>query len=124
MRDALARALRQLRRRAYLHAMARDLAGRAGLDEVCGTVTHLAEFAIRSAVRVHEARLAAGHGEPRRSDGVAQELIVVGMGKLGGGELNVSSDIDLVFVYPEEGERPTARAASPIASSSTGSAQA
>ena len=46
------------------------------------------------------------------------------MGKLGGGELNVSSDIDLVFVYPEDGETDGARAVSPIASSSTGSAGA
>src|SRR5262249_1437809 len=48
---------------------------------------------------------AAVHGAPIGSDsGAEQELIVVGMGKLGGGELNVSSDIDLVFVYPEEGD--------------------
>jgi len=50
------------------------------------------------------AALAARHGTPRSEDGCAQELIVVGMGKLGGRELNASSDIDLVFVYPEDGE--------------------
>ena len=44
------------------------------------------------------------------SDGArAAMLVVIGMGKLGGGELNVSSDIDLVFVYPEEGETDGAR---------------
>ena len=48
-------------------------------------------------------------GEP---GGRAQQLHVVGMGKLGGGELNVSSDIDLVFVYPEDGETDGARSIS------------
>ena len=41
---------------------------------------------------------------PIGADGVPQDLLVVGMGKLGGGELNVSSDIDLIFVYDEDGE--------------------
>ena len=45
------------------------------------------------------------------ANGKRQELIVVGMGKLGGRELNVSSDIDLVFVYPEEGETVSGAAA-------------
>ncbi len=51
----------------------------------------------------------ARHGVPRSAAGVAQELIVVGMGKLGGGELNFSSDIDLVFLFPEHGETDGAR---------------
>ncbi len=50
-------------------------------------------------------QLDAIHGTPIGDEsGTPQELIVIGMGKLGGRELNVSSDIDLVFVYPEEGE--------------------
>ena len=53
--------------------------------------------------------LAAIHGTPRGADGVPQDLLVVGMGKLGGGELNVSSDIDLIFVYDEDGETDAAR---------------
>ncbi len=84
-------ALRMLRQRVLLRTMARDLSGTADLDEVCGTMSALAEVAIDAAL----AHL--GH----------QDLIVVGMGKLGGGELNVSSDVDLVFLYPEEGERAT-----------------
>ena len=43
-------------------------------------------------------------GGPRGPEGTPQQLMVIGMGKLGGGELNVSSDVDLVFVYPQEGE--------------------
>ncbi|HEX7221595.1 MAG TPA: bifunctional [glutamate--ammonia ligase]-adenylyl-L-tyrosine phosphorylase/[glutamate--ammonia-ligase] adenylyltransferase [Burkholderiales bacterium] len=87
--DALARELRRLRNRVLLRVMARDLAGLADLEEVCGTMTDLAELAIQRIV---------GN----------QDLAVVGMGKLGGRELNVSSDIDLVFLYSgssEERER-------------------
>src|SRR5258706_6722105 len=86
---ALHSGLRTLRRRVLLRTMARDLSGTADLDEVCGTMSALAEVAIDVALAHF------GH----------QDLVVVGMGKLGGGELNVSSDVDLVFLYPEGGER-------------------
>jgi glutamate-ammonia-ligase adenylyltransferase len=101
---ALADALRRLRRRVFIHAMVRDLTGRAALSEVCADMTTLAELALSSAVALHHPALTADFGEPRDEAGVAQELVIVGMGKLGGGELNVSSDIDVVFVYPEDGE--------------------
>ncbi len=99
----LARTLRRLRRRVYLHSMLRDLDGAASLDEVCGNMTRLADNAIDAAVTLHHRALAAAHGEPRDESGTAQQLVAIGMGKLGGGELNVSSDIDLVFVYPSDG---------------------
>jgi glutamate-ammonia-ligase adenylyltransferase len=83
---ALKRALRELRNRVLLRVLARDLSGRADLAEVCGTMSDLAEAAIDASL--------ACLGCP--------ELAVVGMGKLGGRELNVSSDIDLVFVHPGE----------------------
>ena len=69
----------------------------------------LAEVALRAAVALHHRALAAEHGEPRDENGDAQDLVVIGMGKLGGRELNVSSDVDLVFVYPEDGETDGAR---------------
>ena len=47
--------------------------------------------------------LARTYGEPRNVGGRAQPFIVLGMGKLGGGELNFSSDIDLIFVFPDKG---------------------
>ncbi len=101
----LAVALRRLRCRVYLHVLLRDLTGRADLSEVCTTMTRLAENAIAAAVDAHSTWLAAIHGEPLGVDSAAPEqLIVVAMGKLGGGELNVSSDVDLVFVYPEDGD--------------------
>jgi glutamate-ammonia-ligase adenylyltransferase len=68
-------------------------------------MTQLAEVALESTVALHARLLAVNHGEPRSADeGLPQQLIAIGMGKLGGGELNVSSDIDLIFVYPDEGE--------------------
>lgn len=97
-------ALRRLRRRVMLTLIARDTTGRAELTEVVTTMTALAELALQSAVEAHAGELAADHGKPTSSDGVSQDLLVVGMGKLGGAELNVSSDIDLIFVYDEDGE--------------------
>ncbi len=96
--------LRRLRERVFARVMARDLAGLADLGEVTTTLTRLAEATIRAAVDFHHQDLAGIHGEPLDGEGRPQRLIVVGMGKLGGGELNASSDIDLIFVYPEDGE--------------------
>jgi glutamate-ammonia-ligase adenylyltransferase len=107
---SLGRALRRLRQRVMARLIVRDLGGYADLDEVVSTVTQLAEIAIRTAVSQLHSDLAAAHGEPRgASDGAQQQLHVVGMGKLGGAELNASSDIDLVLVYPEEGDTDGAR---------------
>ena len=100
----LAVALRHLRRRVLLTLIARDATGRAELAEVVATMTWLAELAVQSAVAATARELADQHGVPIGADGVPQDLLVVGMGKLGGGELNVSSDIDLIFVYDEDGE--------------------
>ncbi|MEW6416369.1 MAG: bifunctional [glutamate--ammonia ligase]-adenylyl-L-tyrosine phosphorylase/[glutamate--ammonia-ligase] adenylyltransferase [Pseudomonadota bacterium] len=111
--ESLHRRLRQLRRRVWLVATARDLAGSADLAEVTATWSALAEVSILAALDFHHAALAARHGEPRDAEGRPQRLVVVGMGKLGGGELNVSSDIDLIYLYPEEGET---RADDPAAS--------
>ena len=80
------RRLRRLRQEVLLRVMARDLGGHAGLDEVCAAMSDLAELALEACVKFLG----------------CDELIVVGMGKLGGCELNVSSDIDLVFVQEKE----------------------
>lgn len=102
---SLGRALRLLRQRVMARLIVRDLGGNAGLEEVVSTVTQLAEVAIRTTVRQLHATLSEIHGEPRSTDdGAPQQLHVVGMGKLGGAELNASSDIDLVLVYPDEGD--------------------
>ncbi len=109
---ALGSVLRRCRRRVFLHAMARDLGGKADLAEVCAAMTRLAESTLAASVTAHHKALADIHGEPCAEDGSAQQLIVVGMGKLGGGELNVSSDVDLIFVYPEDGETSGGRSIS------------
>jgi len=101
---ALKRRLRRLRQRVLLRAMARDLSGAADLAEVCGAMSDLAEASIATALAWAERDQAARSGRPRGAGATPQPLVVVGMGKLGGRELNVSSDIDLVFVYPEEGD--------------------
>ena len=106
---ALAGALRRLRAMVMLKLLARDLGGLADLDEVMATMTALAELVLCRARNCAMHALAEQFGTPRNTDGEPQELLVIGMGKLGGGELNVSSDIDLIFVYPEDGETDGAR---------------
>jgi glutamate-ammonia-ligase adenylyltransferase len=101
--DALKRALRQLRQQVMLRVMLRDLSRRASLAEVVASMSDLAEVSLGFALAHLVPWLQAQYGTPS-ANGKTQELIVVGMGKLGGRELNVSSDIDLIFVYPEEGE--------------------
>jgi glutamate-ammonia-ligase adenylyltransferase len=107
--DALKQALRRLRAEVYLIEMERDLAGIAEVAEVTAAMTDLAEVAIQRAIEVLDAELRASFGAPlgeRGGDNSGEPLSlgVVGMGKLGGRELNVSSDIDLIFLYEEEGE--------------------
>jgi glutamate-ammonia-ligase adenylyltransferase len=98
-------ALRRLRARVMLRLMARDLGGLADLDEVVATFTTLAEIAIGHALDRLGAALRARHGRPLgAASGREQQLHVLGMGKLGGAELNVSSDVDLIFTYAEEGD--------------------
>ena len=99
----LDQAMRTLRRDVLLTLMERDLAGTAALIEVTQTMTLLAEETIRASVAASAAELVPRYGVPHGESGQPQQLHVVGMGKLGGGELNVSSDIDLIFLYPEEG---------------------
>ena len=96
--------LRRLREQVFARVMTRDLGSLADLAEVTRTLTELAEEATRAALAFLHKDLAEIHGEPVDSKGQPQQLIVVGMGKLGGGELNASSDIDLIFVFPEDGE--------------------
>jgi glutamate-ammonia-ligase adenylyltransferase len=102
---ALVRALRWLRQDAMALIMERDLRGMMTLAEVTEAMTLLAECTIRAALVQLTADLAPQVGYPMGAQsGEQQELIVVGMGKLGGRELNVSSDIDLIFLYDEEGD--------------------
>jgi glutamate-ammonia-ligase adenylyltransferase len=76
----------------------------APLALVSGAMTELAEFALDVACREALRELDAAHGVPLGAHGERAELWVVGMGKLGARELNVSSDIDLIYVYDQDGE--------------------
>jgi glutamate-ammonia-ligase adenylyltransferase len=107
--EALSPVLRDLRQAFMARLIVRDIGGMADLDEVVSGVSLLARFCIGRALAASEQSL-AHYGQPIGEDsGQAQQLIVVGMGKLGGEELNASSDIDLIFVYPENGETDGAK---------------
>jgi len=102
--EALRAALRRLRTEVFCAVMERDLGGKADVAEVTGTMTDLAEAAIQHALVILSAELEALYGAPRTAAGDRLTFGVVGMGKLGGRELNVSSDIDLIFVYEDDGD--------------------
>lgn len=105
----LPRAMRRVRNLVIASLLTRDLSGQADLDEVVAAMSEFADFAVRTHVDAVTAEMIALYGEPiGQESGTLQQLIVLGMGKLGGGELNVSSDIDLIFVYHEDGETRTA----------------
>ena len=92
--------LRSLRERVMVSLAHRDLNGVADLDEVLATMTALAEESIAAATAEAGARTQAIHGMPQGDN----SLIVAALGKLGGRELNVSSDVDLIFLFGEDGE--------------------
>ena len=101
----LERAMRRVRNLLVSTIVARDLGAQADLDEVVTAMTAFADFAIQTHVAALTDELVTSHGMPMGEEsGRPQHLMVLAMGKQGGGELNVSSDIDLIFVYPEDGE--------------------
>lgn len=98
------RALRRQRAKAMLRIIWRDFNRLASLEETTGDLSALACDAIQAALEFHSALLYRKHGQPRSKKGEIQPLLVIGMGKLGAEELNLSSDIDLIFCYPNNGE--------------------
>jgi [glutamine synthetase] adenylyltransferase / [glutamine synthetase]-adenylyl-L-tyrosine phosphorylase len=97
-------ALRRWRRREMVRIAWRALAGWAEVEETLAELSAFADAAIRVSVEHARQALAARYGEPRSVAGALQPLVVVAMGKLGGGELNFSSDVDLMLLFPEHGE--------------------
>ncbi len=100
---ALAQTLRQYRNRAWLRSVWRDLNRLADTNETTRDLSLLAEACIVRALDFHHTKLCAEWGEPRSRSGEAQQLVVIAMGKLGARELNLSSDVDLLFAFPEGG---------------------
>ena len=104
-RESLGRALRTLRQKEIARIGWRDLIGAAPLKEVVATLSELADAAISAALDCAHREVAERHGEPLDYDSdVPIRMTVLGLGKLGGRELNLSSDVDLIFVYPKSGE--------------------
>ena len=105
-------ALRRLRRREMVRIAARALEQHAELDETLQDLSALADFCCETALRWSQDRLVRLHGHPRDAQGEPARPVVLGMGKLGGRELNFSSDIDLIFLHSADGM--TDGASSPI----------
>ncbi|WP_462320378.1 bifunctional [glutamate--ammonia ligase]-adenylyl-L-tyrosine phosphorylase/[glutamate--ammonia-ligase] adenylyltransferase [Halochromatium sp.] len=101
--EALQRALRRFRRQQMLRIIFRDLAGWAELDETLEDLSALADSCICESLRLLEQWTRAELGVPEDGHARPQSLLVLGMGKLGARELNLSSDIDLIFAFPSAG---------------------
>ena len=96
--------LRKFRLREMIRIAWRDLAGRADLFQTMADLSALAYACIDQALSFLYERACQEYGIPTGHDGSPQHLVVLGMGKLGGGELNFSSDVDLIFAYPAMGQ--------------------
>lgn len=101
--------LRIFRQREMVRIIWRDLSGWADLAETVRELTALADCCVEQALNKLYQWQTQLLGTPLDEQGKAQQLIVLGMGKMGAGELNLSSDIDLIFTYPAEGETQGAR---------------
>jgi glutamate-ammonia-ligase adenylyltransferase len=95
--------LRRFRNREMLRIVWRDLCGLATLGDTFACLTSLAEICLQAAMEGHRQRLEEQYGVPRGADGSPQRLFVIGLGKFGGAELNLSSDIDVIFCFPQSG---------------------
>ena len=102
--DAVKTAIRRFRHRWMLHLLWREVGGQALLEETLDLTSALADGLLDAAVRYGMRLVQERFGVVRDARGDPVSLIVLGMGKLGGYELNFSSDIDLVFVYPGGGD--------------------
>ena len=100
----LDKTLRQFRNKAMIRIIWRDLNRSAPMRDITGELSRFADAAIQLTANYHYRELEKAYGAPIGSEsGIAQPLLVLGMGKLGARELNVSSDIDLIFTFPESG---------------------
>src|SRR5712691_3942554 len=97
-------ALRRFKYRQLLRIGCRDILGDADLTVTTEELSRLADVCLETAWRWAREKLEPQYGAPEGSDGMATGLAVIGMGKLGGDELNYSSDIDLIFVYGDDGQ--------------------
>ncbi len=99
-----ASALRITRALVLERLLSLDCDAQAPMTEITSAMTHLAEFALNRALDEVLSTLDQAHGAPMTLQGQRAQMWVIGMGKLGARELNVSSDIDLIYVYDEDGD--------------------
>jgi [glutamine synthetase] adenylyltransferase / [glutamine synthetase]-adenylyl-L-tyrosine phosphorylase len=102
-RESLSRRLRLFRRGQMIRIALRDLAGWADLVEIMTDLSALADACIDQTASLVYQWQCLKFGIPTAHSGLHQKLVVLGMGKLGGLELNFSSDVDLIFAFPEIG---------------------
>lgn len=102
--EALSLKLRLLRSREMVRIIYRDLQRVADLFETTAELSHLADYCVSRALDDCYAIAIKKYGQPLRSDGNPEKMIVLAMGKLGAFELNLSSDIDLIFFYEQQGQ--------------------
>jgi glutamate-ammonia-ligase adenylyltransferase len=99
----LEKRLRQFRQQEMLRLIWRDVLQLASLEEIMLETSHLAEVCILQTAEVLQNWLEARYGQPQTKSGERQRLQIIAMGKLGGQELNLSSDVDLIFCFSEAG---------------------
>ncbi len=102
--QSLSTRLRRFRRAEMVRVIWRDIARLADLEETLEDLTALADACVERSLDTLHRWAVADHGTPRDDVGNAQRLVVLGMGKLGARELNLSSDIDLIFAFPAHGQ--------------------
>ncbi|WP_077674618.1 bifunctional [glutamate--ammonia ligase]-adenylyl-L-tyrosine phosphorylase/[glutamate--ammonia-ligase] adenylyltransferase [Salinivibrio proteolyticus] len=106
---AFHRVLRQVRQQELVWIAWQDIQGNWSVEQSLQHLSALAEAQILAAYQWLYAHCIQSWGTPMNAEGEAQPMLILGMGKLGGGELNFSSDIDLIFTYPDNGETQGAR---------------
>jgi glutamate-ammonia-ligase adenylyltransferase len=94
----------RFRRRQLLRILIRDMLGLGTLPEITGELTALADTIVETAYDRIRQQLAAEYGVPQTRTGEESHFSVIALGKMGGNELNYSSDIDLMFVFQANGE--------------------
>jgi glutamate-ammonia-ligase adenylyltransferase len=101
--DSLMRLLRRCRRRELVRIAWRDLAGWANLAETIADLSAFADTCLHRTLEILHRWQCDISGVPTAEDGSEQHLVILGLGKLGAGELNFSSDVDLIFAFPQAG---------------------
>ena len=102
--QAVLHSLRRFKHRETLRIVYGDIIREQSLQTVTAQISYLADTILEGALPRRLEKLSAQRGNPIAADGRAARFVILGMGKLGGCELNYSSDIDLIFLYDGEGK--------------------